>query len=99
MEHDISEIAALLHIHREAVSHGPVMNNIAAATYNRLMQVNASMGEQLAKEKAAAEEEAKAKAEQDAADLAAAQEEAAQAQAPPHDPSIVRRNISQPAEA
>lgn len=59
MENDISEVAALLHVHEKAIAHGSAMSNIAAAAYDRLTQINGKWGEQLAKEKAArAEEEA-----------------------------------------
>jgi hypothetical protein len=38
--HTIEEIAALLHIQREASQHGGALKNIADAAYNRLVQIN-----------------------------------------------------------
>lgn len=110
MEHDISEIAALLHIHREAVQHGDAMANVAAGTYARLKQINAKWGEQLTKERAAAKEEAAARAEKEAQvrakeqaeaekatvepGKASAEEPKAKASEEPPAPSVPRREIA-----
>lgn len=40
---DLNEVAALLHVHREASQHGTSLKNIADATYVRLMQINADL--------------------------------------------------------
>lgn len=37
---DSREIAELMHIHKEAASHGGVLNKIAGAAMNRLKQIN-----------------------------------------------------------
>jgi hypothetical protein len=68
MEHDIEEVAALMHIHKAASEHGGSMSNIAAMSYNRLKEINAKWGEQIAKE-------AEAKKEKDSAALAKAEAE------------------------
>lgn len=41
--HTVEEIAALLHIHKEAAAHGGSMNNIAGAALARLRQINEDM--------------------------------------------------------
>lgn len=37
---DMEEIAGLLHVHKEALAHGPAMSHIVAAAYERLREIN-----------------------------------------------------------
>lgn len=51
------EIAALLHIHREASQHGAMLKNITDAALMRLVQINAEMSREAFLDKTATEPE------------------------------------------
>jgi septal ring factor EnvC (AmiA/AmiB activator) len=61
---DISEVAALLHIHKESVAHGSPMTHVRDLALHLLHQHNAEAKEEMAKIREEEKKEADAKAEE-----------------------------------
>lgn len=51
--HDLAEVAALLHIHKEALGHGQALANIRDGALKRLQTINADMTLKLPEDEAA----------------------------------------------